>query len=74
VPQFTLCADTRKGKRPSYNYAADPAMGEKFYETAVEKIRLQGCRVETGEFQASMEVDYVNIGPVTILLDSKGRI
>ena len=71
VSQFTLCADTRKGKRPSYNYAASPEIGEKFYELFVEEMKQAGIAVETGIFGARMDVTYTNDGPVTILLDSR---
>lgn len=71
VSQFTLCADTRKGKRPSYSGAALPEKAVPLYEYFVQKVRKTGIRTETGEFGASMDVAYVNKGPVTILLDSK---
>lgn len=70
VSQFTLCADTRKGKRPSYNPAATPAMGEQYYNMFIDKIGKLGIHVESGVFGAMMEVRYTNQGPVTILLDS----
>lgn len=73
VSQFTICADTRKGKRPSYNPAAPPELGKALYERFVEELRSKGYRVATGEFGAVMEVDYINAGPVTILLDSRKR-
>ena len=71
VSQFTLCADTRKGNRPSYNNAALPEFAEKMYNSFVKELKKTGLKVETGQFRASMEVDYVNDGPVTILIDSK---
>jgi len=71
VSQFTLCADTRKGKRPSYNSAASPHMGEKYYNLFVDALREQGVKVETGVFGGKMSVKYTNDGPVTILLDSQ---
>lgn len=71
VSQFTLCADTRKGNRPSYNNAALPEEAEKMYNSFVEELQTSGLKVATGQFQASMEVAYVNDGPVTILIDSK---
>jgi D-tyrosyl-tRNA(Tyr) deacylase len=70
VSQFTLCADTRKGKRPSYNPAAPPELGEQLYNRFVEAVRERGFPTATGEFGAMMQVRYINEGPVTILLDS----
>jgi D-tyrosyl-tRNA(Tyr) deacylase len=69
ISQFTLYGDTR-GKRPSFDAAARPEEARLLYEYFVEKIRATGLRCETGEFQAMMEVELVNSGPVTILLDS----
>jgi D-tyrosyl-tRNA(Tyr) deacylase len=71
VSQFTLYGDCRKGRRPSFTDAAEPAEAKKLYEQLVFKLREQGIPVETGEFQAKMEVHLVNDGPVTILLDSR---
>jgi D-aminoacyl-tRNA deacylase len=70
ISQFTLYGDTRRGKRPSFDAAARPEDARRLYEYFVEKIRAAGLRCETGEFQAMMEVELVNSGPVTILLDS----
>lgn len=70
VSQFTLYGDVRRGKRPSFNEAAPPALAKVLYEYFVEKIREVGLICETGRFQASMQVELVNDGPVTILLDS----
>ena len=70
VSQFTLYGDVRKGKRPSFDEAAPAALARELYEDFVAKIRESGVRCETGRFQASMEVELVNDGPVTILLDS----
>jgi len=71
VSQFTLYGDCRKGRRPSFTDAAEPAEAKKLYEQLVFRLREQGIPVETGEFQAKMEVHLVNDGPVTILLDSR---
>ena len=71
VSQFTLYGDCRKGRRPSFTDAAEPAEAKKLYEQLVFKLRERGTPVETGEFQAKMEVHLVNDGPVTILLDSR---
>jgi len=71
VSQFTLCADTRKGKRPSYNNAASPQMGEQYYNLFIDAVRAKGIKIETGIFGGKMQVKYTNDGPVTILLDSK---
>jgi D-tyrosyl-tRNA(Tyr) deacylase len=71
VSQFTLFGDVRRGKRPSFDAAARPEEAERLYEYFVEKIRNAGLRCETGQFQAMMDVELVNQGPVTILLDSE---
>jgi D-tyrosyl-tRNA(Tyr) deacylase len=71
VSQFTLLADARKGRRPSYSEAAEPGIAETLYEYFMDKIREQGILCEAGVFQAHMEVSYINDGPVTILLDSR---
>jgi D-tyrosyl-tRNA(Tyr) deacylase len=71
VSQFTLYGDCRKGRRPSFTDAAEPAEAKGPYEQLVLKLKEQGIPVGTGEFQAKMEVHLVNDGPVTILLDSK---
>lgn len=70
VSQFTLYGDTRKGRRPSFVHAAAPEVAIPLYESFVEALRARGvARVETGEFGAMMEVDLVNDGPVTLLLE-----
>ncbi len=71
VSQFTLFGDVRRGKRPSFDAAARPELALRLYEYFVEKIRAAGLRCETGRFQEMMEVELVNDGPVTILLDSR---
>jgi D-tyrosyl-tRNA(Tyr) deacylase len=71
VSQFTLFGDVRRGKRPSFDAAARPERARELYNAFVERIRALGLRCETGRFQEMMEVELVNRGPVTILLDSK---
>ena len=71
VSQFTLYGDVRRGKRPSFDAAAPPEQARQLYEFFVERIRAAGLRCETGRFQAMMQVELVNEGPVTILLDSR---
>jgi len=70
ISQFTLLADTRKGRRPSFIRAADPATGEALYRYTTERLRDLGYEVATGEFGAHMVVHIANDGPVTILLDT----
>jgi D-tyrosyl-tRNA(Tyr) deacylase len=70
VSQFTLYGDVRRGKRPSFDAAAPPEHARRLYEFFVESIRAAGLRCETGRFQEMMQVELVNEGPVTILLDS----
>jgi D-tyrosyl-tRNA(Tyr) deacylase len=71
VSQFTLYGDCRKGHRPSFDPAADPDIANKLYEQMIELISQKGVPVETGIFAASMAVESINDGPVTILIDSK---
>ncbi|MDX5378361.1 MAG: D-tyrosyl-tRNA(Tyr) deacylase [Halomonas sp.] len=70
VSQFTLAADTRKGLRPSFSSAAPPAEGERLFHYLLERARVAWPRVESGEFAADMQVELVNDGPVTFLLES----
>lgn len=71
VSQFTLYGDVRRGKRPSFDEAARPEEAKRLYEYFVSKVRAAGLRCETGQFQAMMEVELVNSGPVTIMVDSE---
>jgi D-tyrosyl-tRNA(Tyr) deacylase len=70
VSQFTLYGDVRRGKRPSFDAAGPPELAKELYGYFVEKVRAAGLRCETGRFQEMMQVELVNDGPVTILLDS----
>lgn len=71
VSQFTLYGDVRRGKRPSFDAAARPEEARRLYEYFVSKMRSIGLRCETGEFQAMMQVELVNDGPVTIIVESQ---
>ncbi len=71
VSQFTLHGDVRRGKRPSFDRAARPEEARRLYEYFVGRVRATGLRCETGRFQEMMDVELVNAGPVTILLDSE---
>ena len=73
VSQFTLYGDTRKGRRPSFTKAASPADAEALFARTLELFRETGLRVETGRFQAYMDVSLHNDGPVTIMLDTADR-
>jgi len=71
VSQFTLYGDARKGRRPSFSDSMPPAKAEQFYNEFLEKFKMSYGSVQSGRFQADMDVALVNSGPVTILLDSK---
>jgi len=71
VSQFTLYGNCDKGRRPSFDEAADPALGEELYNYFVAQLKASGARVQTGRFRAMMEVSLVNDGPVTFVIDSK---
>ena len=73
IPQFTLYADTRRGRRPDFTQAAAPEEAEGLYQRAVEMFRELGLKVETGRFREHMLVEIKNDGPVTILIDSADR-
>jgi D-aminoacyl-tRNA deacylase len=70
VSQFTLIADTAKGNRPSFSHAARPEVAEALYERVVEELRALGVLTKTGVFGARMQLELVNDGPVTIILDT----
>jgi D-tyrosyl-tRNA(Tyr) deacylase len=71
VSQFTLYGDCRRGRRPSFTEAEEPTAAKNLYNRLIDKLREQGIPVQTGEFQAKMEVHLINDGPVTLLLDSR---
>ncbi len=73
ISQFTLLADTSAGRRPSFIRAAPPEAARALYEYFLSLVRARGVKVETGEFGAHMELELVNDGPVTIILDSRSR-
>lgn len=70
ISQFTLCAITTKGNRPSFNNAADPLEAKQMYEIAIKRLKEMNLHVESGIFGADMKVRYTNDGPVTIIIDS----
>ena len=70
ISQFTLYGDCRKGRRPSYSNAAPPALAEELYEMFIRETEKRNIRVASGKFQALMDVELVNQGPVTLMLDS----
>lgn len=72
VSQFTLLGDCRKGRRPGFSRAEAPEKAEALYETVINALRERGLSVETGAFGAHMEVESLNDGPVTMLLESRG--
>jgi len=74
VSQFTLLADTRKGRRPSFTDAAEPVQAEELFNYFVEQARATGLKVAMGRFQAYMQVEIHNDGPVTIMLDSREKL
>jgi D-aminoacyl-tRNA deacylase len=74
ISQFTLAGDIRKGRRPSFNRAEDPERAEQLYMAMVTELRERGIPTETGRFAASMEVELVNDGPVTLLIFSEGGV
>jgi D-tyrosyl-tRNA(Tyr) deacylase len=73
VSQFTVCGDARRGRRPSFDAAESPTPARPVYESLVQAIRRLNVVVQTGEFQAHMDVELSNDGPVTLLLDSRRR-
>ena len=73
ISQFTLCGDTRKGRRPSFIHAAPPGKGNALYEYFMDQLRAKVISVEFGEFGAMMDVALVNDGPVTFVLDSNQK-
>lgn len=74
ISQFTLYGDTRKGRRPSFTEAAPPEVASAQFAALVERFGATGLRVETGQFQAMMDVELLNEGPVTIVIDSADRL
>ncbi len=73
ISQFTLYGDCRKGRRPGFSTAAPPAVAEPLYQQFIEEVKAKGITVATGTFQAEMQVELTNDGPVTLLLDSEKK-
>ncbi|MHC4782844.1 MAG: D-aminoacyl-tRNA deacylase [Planctomycetota bacterium] len=73
ISQFTLFGDCRKGRRPDFTAAGKPKMAKRIYEETIAAVKEKGITVETGVFAAHMDIDSINDGPVTLLLDSKKR-
>jgi len=73
ISQFTLCGDTRKGRRPSFVNAESPEKGEELYNYFLSRFKKEGIPIQTGEFGAMMEVSLINNGPVTLMLNSRDR-
>ena len=73
VSQFTLCADTSRGRRPSFIKAANPEEADSMYQQFCEQLTMNNLSVQTGKFGAMMDVSLVNDGPVTIILDSREK-
>jgi len=73
ISQFTLCADTTRGRRPSFDKAMEPESARKLFQTFVEVLRGKGIEVSTGVFGAKMVVRIENVGPVTIIIDSRAK-
>ena len=74
VSQFTLLADTRKGRRPSFTGAAPPPQAEALFQQFVDEVRASGLKVATGRFQRYMQLEIHNDGPVTVMLDSRDKL
>jgi D-tyrosyl-tRNA(Tyr) deacylase len=74
VSQFTLLADTRKGRRPSFTGAAPPPHAEALFQQFVDEVRASGLKVATGRFQQYMQLEIHNDGPVTVMLDSREKV
>ena len=74
VSQFTLYGDCRKGRRPSFDHAAPPEQASALYECFIQRLKSSNIAVETGVFQAEMEIHLINDGPVTFVVDSKRSV